>query len=108
MHIGQERDFITGGNQKWKGATPNLIKRPKTMPRIRAGLDAVNKIIIDPSAWVKKYLIAASASWCHEEAEIRGINESIFNSSASQIISQWLEERARNVLKNKVDEKRKV
>lgn len=44
--------------------------------------------ILDPSAWINRYLTHASVSWKFEDANITGIKANKFNSSESHNISQ--------------------
>jgi hypothetical protein len=48
--MGQEMEFITEGNQKWKGAIPNFINKPNRMTGSSWGIDDPNRSILDPSA----------------------------------------------------------
>lgn len=52
--------------------------------------------------------MAASVSWCQEEKMIRGTNDSILSSRETHNINQEGDERASNVLKDKVDENKRV
>lgn len=110
----QFKPDITFGNQKWHGAIPNLIISPK----IRAILlkDSVNssfginfimadsKIIPEPIACAKKYLIDDSDSWLLLVDIINGINDRRFNSKDIHNKSQWEADIAVIVLKISVDE----
>jgi len=63
-------DWITWGNQKWKGAAPILIERAKRImeliinkefEELRLKMSTEEKIIIkEAKAWAIKYLIAVS------------------------------------------------
>ena len=52
----------TLGSQKWKGAAPSFIKRPIKINKHIVTFDSVTidllKIIIDPTLWTIKYIIA--------------------------------------------------
>lgn len=66
-----DSDAITEGNHKWHGAIPSLITIDVTIIDEIINLlisgnhidDADISISLEPKAWVKKYLIAASISW---------------------------------------------
>ena len=79
------------------------MSKAKGVIKERLNLVVDNNSNLDPRAWNKRYFKHASCSWFQLDALIKGINEIMFNSSASQIIAQWLEVKARIVLKNKVD-----
>lgn len=70
-HDSQDADAITDGNHKWHGTMPNLriIDIIKIKDIIFLGIEWLNhidmldiNIILDPRAWARKYLIAASVS----------------------------------------------
>lgn len=81
VHASQDIAVITDGNQKWNGAIPSLSKIADSKIKFINGIDLVDQwailvisIILEPSAWAIKYLIAASVSWFDFELVIRGIN----------------------------------
>lgn len=101
IHANQERDVITGGNQKWNGAIPsfsiiaemrrrfiNLVENEDHWDRL------VINIMLDPSAWAMKYLMAASVSWLILESVIIGINLSMLISIAIHRNTQFVLDRA--------------
>lgn len=102
MADGQEILLITEGNQKWKGAAPSLIIKPKSVKRWKTGVNILSKIKVDPRAWNRKYFKAASDSWCHLEEASRGIKEIILISKDIHTINQWDEDRAIMVLEIRV------
>lgn len=70
-HDSQDADAITDGNHKWHGTMPNLRITDiiKIKDIIFLGIEWLNhidmldiNIILDPRAWARKYLIAASVS----------------------------------------------
>jgi len=72
-HIGQEIEDMTAGNQKWQGGIPSLMRSPSATSRIENSLGitvCTEKYIFRapdrrnplPSAWLRKYFIAASLS----------------------------------------------
>ena len=87
----------------WNGAAPNLI-RSLNIKIMYDCIDntfhiriLVNNIILDPMAWIRKYLVMASIS--NECLDfIIGIKDNIFNSSDNQIINQLFDEIAIKVL----------
>jgi len=72
----QECQFIelmTWGNQKWKGAAPILIESLIIMSSVLVVVEIIvmfgfvivrpaSRRILDPRAWARKYLMAASVS----------------------------------------------
>lgn len=70
IHKGHDRPAMTFGNQRWAGAAPNLIIRP----RRRSHLDRLSRaegVMREsaprrrekaPRVWVRRYLVAASCS----------------------------------------------
>lgn len=87
-HDIHEIEDITRGYHMWQGAAPSLI----IMDMIKImciGVDVRElhqrdildrSINLDPRAWAKKYLMAASTSWFVWDLMIRGINDIRFNS----------------------------
>lgn len=79
-----DSEVITEGNQKWKGAIPNLSIIADINKRFIDCIDEVDhwanldiSIMLDPNAWAIKYLMAASVSWLVFELVIIGINLNI-------------------------------
>ena len=75
------------GNQKWKGAAPNFIMMPNKVNKVKdvlcSDIMALLKIIIDPTLWTMKYIIAG---FLLLSSFIRlGTNLIKLNSSPSQI-----------------------
>ena len=68
----------------------------------------LNKRRLDPRAWNRKYLTAASVSLDQVDIEIKGIKEIIFTSREAQIISQWEEDKARIELNRSVEENKDI
>jgi len=68
--------------------------------------EAAKIIIEDPSAWIKKYLSAASDEYWLFLVEIRGIKDKRLSSNPTQAPNQEEEEAARTVPNNKVKKKR--
>lgn len=95
--VSQWDDDITWGNQKWKGAAPSLIRR--LIISIRNIIVEVADIyqidveyissMLEPRAWIRKYLIVASVSWFVSDDEIIGIKDNILISSANHINNQF-------------------
>jgi hypothetical protein len=91
-----ERDDITDGNHKWHGAAPSFsrsdvirITVAKFLSiRVLIIIDDPRRSSMDPSAWDKKYLIAASVSWFDLDWSIIGINLSMLISSMIHAVSQ--------------------
>lgn len=86
----QGRAFITLGNQKCPGGTPNLMSKPKiviNVPLVGVRVLPISRRVL-PVAWDRKYLVAASASWCFVVAVMRGIKDKRFTSSPSQARNQ--------------------
>lgn len=50
IHVVQFNEFITDGNQKWKGATPNLIAAPIINMEFKGSNEAANRMNLDPNA----------------------------------------------------------
>ncbi len=63
--------------------------------------------MVDASAWIKKYLIAASVAYGHNLIAIRGIKESKFSSRPIQAPNQEEEEIDKKVPVNNVQKNRK-
>jgi len=89
---GHDADAITDGYHKWHGTMPNfrVIDMINRNNIILPGIDLLNhkdildiNIILEPSAWARKYLIAASVSWNFFEFIRIGINLRRFNSIAA-------------------------
>ena len=90
------KPFITWGNQKWKGAAPNLISKAVDI-KIKDFVDSVNimapKIMkAEPMAWTKKYFKAASVAYWLFFIEIHGINDIRFNSKPHHAPNQESDE----------------
>jgi len=76
-----EIEDITEGNQKWHGAIP-IFKIMALMIMYDGTIEFVwnhreveaIRIRLDPKAWIKKYLVAASVSWNLFEEHKIGIN----------------------------------
>ena len=49
-HISHEIEFITGGNQKWKGASPSFIINPIKVRIINCSEEAPRRSRLDPRA----------------------------------------------------------
>lgn len=69
----QLESAITEGNQKWVGAAPNFVVRPKINIMAAQEVDKANSglwvimekeinSIDEPAAWARKYFVAASVS----------------------------------------------
>ncbi len=71
-------------------------------------LTADKRIKAEPIAWKRRYFIPASVSCSQEEWVKIGIKEIIFNSKDIQIINQWEEDRAINVLETRVKENKNM
>ena len=85
---------MTEGSQKWQGAIPNFIIRLTiNIAEVlgEAGERAAVSKIAEASAWIRKYLIAASFSWLVCVSVIRGIKEYKLSSRPIQIDSQLLD-----------------
>lgn len=95
--------FMTDGNQKWKGAAPNLAVNPSIVNSVREGESIPIKINALPKAWNRRYFNLASDSWNQlDEARI-GTKEIILISKDIQIINQWEDESAITVLDIRVN-----
>lgn len=84
IHISHDRDVITDGNQKWKGAIPSLSRIDAIRIMFINGIDDEAQwdildisINLEPNACAIKYLIVASVSWFVFELDMRGIKLSI-------------------------------
>jgi len=106
-----EIDDITDGYHMWNGASPILII--KLIIKI---IDIVCDIsilfhnvvleanrILDPKAWIKKYLVVASVSWNWFDKVINGIKHSKFSSIAIHINNQFDLKIAREELRIRVE-----
>lgn len=113
----QEIDVITDGYHRWQGAIPILsvraIRRISVIKLL--GVLSLNhndilliKSMLDPRAWVRKYFTDASVSWYLFEDKIRGINLNRFNSKDIHKKSQFVLERAINLLNIRDDRVRKM
>jgi hypothetical protein len=87
----------------WNGAAPILINSADISIGIIRWVGVVESVhsdsdlisnILDPNAWARKYLIAASVSWNVWEYNISGINLNKFNSRAAHINIQFEDDRA--------------
>jgi len=101
IHVVQDSDVITDGNQKWNGAIPSLIKiadiRIKFMNIIELGDQCASldiSIRLEPNACAMKYLIDASVSWFSLVFVMSGMNLSILISIDIHKKSQLVLERA--------------
>lgn len=107
----QGRETIILGYQKCKGASPAFKARAIGKRNVNGGpivvwaANILSKIPPDPSAWVKKYLIAASFSWFELEKIIIGIKEYKLSSSPIQSIRQLLAESVIKSPNRRVNEK---
>ena len=81
-----EMDAMVDGSQKWKGAIPSFVRSPIMRQRILTFSDISDKGLFEreipphrrnpePSAWAKKYLIAASVSWYSLDCMMSGIKD---------------------------------
>jgi len=84
IQVNQESEVITGGNQKWNGAIPSFNIIADKRRRFIYWVENIDhwerlaiSIILDPSAWAIKYLMAASVSWFSLVFVIIGINLNI-------------------------------
>lgn len=99
-------DVITDGYHRWHGAMPILIisENINTIFILYIiWLDSHSDILLiikslDPRAWTRRYFTEASVSWDVEDILIIGINEIKLSSIASQIINQFVLDRAIKVL----------
>lgn len=115
-HFIQDTQFITWGNQKWKGAIPALMAiaaKIKNLVLLRyvfisniISVQAITMRIIEAIAWARKYLIAASVDLKFNSLRIRGIKLIKLISRPSQQINQELEEIAISVPDTKKSKKR--
>lgn len=48
--MGQFSEFITDGNQKWKGATPSFTAAPRKRQKDNGLKDAARRIKLEPRA----------------------------------------------------------
>lgn len=113
-----DNDEITDGNQRWKGGSPNFSIILIVMRIINMGKGNIllleikfidlNKKILDPKAWTKKYFIALSYSNIRDEIKIIGVNDNIFNSNPIQIKNQFDADKEIQVLKIKRKENKNV
>lgn len=99
-HDHHEMDDITVGNHIWHGTIPNfmIIDVEIRSDIIHVILDdhrilEVIRRILDPRAWIRKYLIIASDSWNFDEFVISGMNDNIFSSNPIHINNQLFAER---------------
>lgn len=91
-----DSDAITDGNHRWHGAAPNFSSSDvikiidATLLFIIAlmNIDDPSSNSIDPSAWDRKYLIAASVSWFDFDWIIIGINLNMLISSITHAVNQ--------------------
>lgn len=91
-----DRDVITDGNHRWHGAAPSfsrsdvirIIMATLLFINVLISIDDPNRRSIDPSAWDKKYLMAASVSWFDFDCSIIGMNLNMLISSITQAVSQ--------------------
>ena len=110
----QDRPCITVGTQKWTGAAPILNKSPQmmTFSICKFLLDirsvAPTRIIIDPIAWMKKYLSALSEEYAFFSEKIRGTNDNKLSSNPNQQIYQEEEDTAIKIPTNKVKVKKSL
>lgn len=83
------RFSITDGTQKWKGAAPTLVSNAKLIISLviekKLFWIVLRMIIEELIAWIRKYLIAASAEKMFFLLIIKGINPRIFISIPIQI-----------------------
>lgn len=96
----QEIDDITDGNHIWHGAIPSFMIIAVIIIMVMShDVWLIHISLVDrrsrlePSAWIRKYLIIASDSWKLEVLIISGINDSIFNSRPIHINNQLLEDK---------------
>lgn len=80
QHIFHGRLAITEGNQKWAGLIPSFIVRAINIIVVVKMMDvlalrAINRIILDGTAWANRYFILPSFSLKDWENSIIGINE---------------------------------
>lgn len=99
-HDHQEIDDITDGNHIWHGAIPSfIIIAVIIIMVINHDVWLIHISLVDrrsrlePSAWIRKYLIIASDSWKLEVLIISGINDNIFSSRPIHINNQLLEDK---------------
>jgi len=93
---------IVWGNQKWKGAAPNLssrevVKMIENRCEENIRIDLAKIIKEDPKAWIKKYFRAASEEYRVFLEIIRGIKDKRFNSRPAQAPNHDDEEVANNI-----------
>lgn len=110
-----EIEVITEGNQKWHGAAPSFSNKARIRIEIHneelgciTHKDILEKsIMAEPSAWARKYFIAASISWFDFCLVIIGINLSKLISMKIQAINQLLLIKANKDLAINVETTRK-
>lgn len=94
----QESPDITCGNHGWNGTAPILIisliiKSDDMMiviiEKYHMVIENIN-IILEPRAWIKKYLIDDSVSWFDWDIIINGIKDIMLISKANHINSQFV------------------
>jgi len=98
----QVRPAITLGNQKWVGAAPTLVIRPRRT--IHSGsafeIEGIESIMAPPISikaprvWVRRYLVADSYSGDDLDWIMRGINANKLSSIPARTIIQLEAERA--------------
>jgi hypothetical protein len=110
-----EIDLITDGYHKCKGAIPSLrrIDMIKKMENRFIEIDMLNhrdildiRRILDPSAWARKYLTAASVSWNFLEFISSGMNLRRLSSIPAHRNIQLEDEMAIKELVIMIDERR--
>jgi len=101
-HVIHDIDVITDGNHIWHGTIPSFIKSEiinivddrSELKLCSHNLDENINKILEPIAWIKKYLSIASVSWNLFEQFMIGIKDSMLISRAIQVINQLFLDRA--------------
>lgn len=97
-----DKPSITWGNQKWKGAAPNLSKRAiRIIIEVKVDICIIKHleriIRVDARAWIKKYFRAASEEYGFILVAIRGIKDIRLSSNPIQAPNQDVEDTERIV-----------